>query len=73
MPERIYFTLPSYVPDVSNLVGVHMLAVRSPVHAYDKSPSQSRKKRIDDEGFFISNDEPVLFWDHQSAVEAPIP
>lgn len=53
---------------VGNLAHAHILAVQALWHTHEMSTQPLDYEKVDGEAFFITNDEPVPFWDFAHAV-----
>ena len=55
---------------VQNVVQAHMLAMRRLMEVSKLSVQPSAEERVDGEAFFITNDQPRLFWNYARAIWA---
>ena len=53
---------------VGNVADAHLLAASALLHTYSLSTAPLDHERVDGEIFFITNDEPIYFWDYCRAI-----
>lgn len=53
---------------VGNLAQAHLLAACALLRTFASSSLSSEDEKVDGEAFFVTNDEPMLFWDFSRAV-----